>query len=90
MVRRCASAVSNHEGHSRASILRDARQGALLRMRGRHRHLVMAGLVPAIHVFRTAKQDVDARVKPGHDDREWRATLDESGPTAYLLVRAVA
>jgi len=31
----------------------------------------MAGLVPAIHVFRAArKKDVDARVKPGHD--EWR------------------
>jgi hypothetical protein len=29
---------------------------------------VMAGLVPAIHVFpRSAKQDVDARVKRGHD-----------------------
>jgi hypothetical protein len=28
----------------------------------------MAGLVPAIHVFDTArKEDVDARVKPGHD-----------------------
>jgi len=30
----------------------------------------MAGLVPAIHVLCTAtKQDVDARVKPGHDGR---------------------
>jgi hypothetical protein len=30
---------------------------------------VMAGLVPAIHVFRkSAKQDADARVKRGHDD----------------------
>ena len=29
---------------------------------------VMAGLVPAIHVFGAArKKDVDARVKPGHD-----------------------
>jgi hypothetical protein len=28
----------------------------------------MAGLVPAIHVFDTArKEGVDARVKPGHD-----------------------
>ena len=27
----------------------------------------MAGLVPAIHVFVSNKQDVDARVKPGHD-----------------------
>jgi len=27
----------------------------------------MAGLVPAIHDFLKAKQDVDARDKPGHD-----------------------
>jgi len=33
----------------------------------------MAGLVPAIHAFlivKHKKQDVDARVKPGHDERE--------------------
>jgi hypothetical protein len=31
----------------------------------------MAGLVPAIHVFLlAAKQDVDARDKPGHDGFE--------------------
>jgi hypothetical protein len=31
--------------------------------------LVMAGLDPAIHEFlEPKKQDVDARVKPGHDD----------------------
>jgi hypothetical protein len=32
----------------------------------------MAGLVPAIHVFRPAnvKQDVDARHKAGHDENE--------------------
>jgi hypothetical protein len=29
--------------------------------------LVMAGLVPAIHVFAAARKDVDARDKPGHD-----------------------
>jgi hypothetical protein len=30
--------------------------------------LVMAGLVPAIHVFlQTCRKDVDARDKPGHD-----------------------
>jgi hypothetical protein len=29
----------------------------------------MAGLVPAIHVlFDAMKKDVDARVKPGHDE----------------------
>jgi hypothetical protein len=27
----------------------------------------MAGLVPAIHVFVTTKQDVDARDERGHD-----------------------
>jgi hypothetical protein len=33
-------------------------------------HSVMAGLVPAIHVFpwASAKKDVDARHKAGHDD----------------------
>jgi hypothetical protein len=31
---------------------------------------VMAGLVPAIHVFFASKlQDVDARHKAGHDER---------------------
>jgi hypothetical protein len=29
----------------------------------------MPGLVPGIHVFFPAKQDVDGRDKPGHDDR---------------------
>jgi hypothetical protein len=29
---------------------------------------VMAGLVPAIHVFGSTKQDVDARDKRGHDE----------------------
>jgi hypothetical protein len=29
----------------------------------------MAGLGPAIHVFAASKQDVDARAKPGHDER---------------------
>jgi len=28
----------------------------------------MAGLVPAIHVFNFFEQDVDARLKAGHDD----------------------
>jgi len=28
----------------------------------------MAGLVPAIHVILTRKEDVDARDKPGHDE----------------------
>jgi hypothetical protein len=29
---------------------------------------VMPGLVPGIHAFLCAKQDVDGRVKPGHDE----------------------
>ncbi|SMX58437.1 conserved protein of unknown function [Bradyrhizobium sp. ORS 285] len=29
--------------------------------------IVMAGLVPAIHVVRHAENDVDARDKPGQD-----------------------
>ena len=32
--------------------------------------LVMPGLVPGIHVFAAAsKEDVDGRVKPGHDEK---------------------
>jgi hypothetical protein len=31
----------------------------------------MAGLVPAIHAFLTAKKDVDARDERGHDEREF-------------------
>jgi hypothetical protein len=30
--------------------------------------VVMAGLVPAIHVFLLCSKDVDARHKAGHDD----------------------
>jgi hypothetical protein len=30
--------------------------------------LVMAGLVPAIHVLLKFSKDVDARDKPGHDE----------------------
>jgi hypothetical protein len=30
----------------------------------------MAGLDPAIHVLNAIKKDVDARDKPGHDERE--------------------
>jgi len=29
---------------------------------------VMPGLVPGIHVLLSLRQDVDGRVKPGHDD----------------------
>jgi len=30
--------------------------------------IVMAGLVPAIHVLANRKKGVDARIKPGHDE----------------------
>jgi hypothetical protein len=32
--------------------------------------IVMAGLVPAIHVLLCGSKNVDARDKPGHDDIE--------------------
>jgi hypothetical protein len=32
--------------------------------------MVMAGLVPAIHVLCLKKKDVDARDKRGHDENE--------------------
>jgi len=31
----------------------------------------MAGFVPAIHVFGSKKEDVDARDKRGHDERKF-------------------
>jgi len=31
-------------------------------------HIVMAGLVPAIHDLSRGKKNVDARDKPGHDE----------------------
>jgi hypothetical protein len=44
----------------------------------------MAGLVPAIHVFATArKEDVDARVKPGHDGE--RGTNHSAARLAALV-----
>ena len=39
-------------------------------MSGDSRVLVMAGLDPAIHGLIASKKDVDARVKPGHDEKE--------------------
>jgi hypothetical protein len=41
----------------------------LSRVVHRASYAVMAGLVPAIHDLKRGKEDVDARVKPGHDDR---------------------
>ena len=33
----------------------------------------MPGLVPAIHVFLACGEDVDGRIKPGHDGKAERA-----------------
>jgi hypothetical protein len=33
----------------------------------------MRGLDPRIHVFLSHQQDVDGRVKPGHDECAWDA-----------------
>jgi len=37
-------------------------------MRVFYSHAVKAELVPAIHALTAGTKDVDARVKPGHDD----------------------
>jgi len=42
--------------------------------RGNDPLLVMPGLVPGIHVLSCHGQDVDGRVKPGHDDVETGGT----------------
>jgi hypothetical protein len=39
-------------------------------MNSRRLFNVMAGLVPAIHVFARGTKDVDGRPEPGHDDIE--------------------
>jgi hypothetical protein len=46
-----------------------------IRFSGIEPEVVMAGLVPAIHVLLAAfKKDVDARDERGHDDRESKAS----------------
>jgi hypothetical protein len=45
----------------------------------------MAGLVPAIHVLSIGEKDVDARDKPGHDERK---TCDQ--PKTYSAARLAA
>ena len=49
----------------------------------------MAGLDPAIHVFATPEDGVDARDEPGHDDalsyRKWRTLT--AGSVRRLLGR---
>ena len=50
--------------------------------------VVMAGLVPAIHVGRHMRKRVDARVKPGHDGGEQGALrLLLGSPNRFLTKR---
>jgi hypothetical protein len=39
-------------------------------MTARHKHTVMAGLVPAIQALGARSKNVDARDKTGHDEAE--------------------
>jgi hypothetical protein len=57
-----------------ASAESDSHRAALALTRQQRDFIVMAGLVPAIHVFFVRKKDVDARDKPGHDARMRRTT----------------
>jgi hypothetical protein len=45
-------------------------------------NVVMAGLVPAIHVERRVRNGVDARDKPGHDELVGRSLRTEAGESA--------
>jgi hypothetical protein len=47
--------------------------------------LVMAGLVPTIHDLKSASKNVDARDKPGHDERK---ACDQ--PKRYSATRLAA
>jgi hypothetical protein len=52
--------------------------------------VVMAGLVPAIHVFSFCnKEVVDARVKPGHDEVKVRKQMvSETLPDSIAIYQA--
>jgi hypothetical protein len=49
---------------------------------------VMAGLDPAIHDFLFCEEDVDARVKPGHDERKNRGR-ERSRPFSFVIAMTV-
>jgi hypothetical protein len=53
---------------------RAIRTGSGERITFRQSTLIMAGLVPAIHVLRAAGKNVDAREKPGHDEYHSKRT----------------
>jgi hypothetical protein len=46
----------------------------------RRQEVVVPGLVPGIHVLCTARQGVDGRDKPGHDD------VEASAPQPFIVV----
>ncbi|TFV41454.1 hypothetical protein E4K66_03745 [Bradyrhizobium frederickii] len=46
----------------------------------------MPGLVPGIHVLRTARKLVDGRVKPGHDDGD-RSNVVHSTDQLFGMAR---
>ena len=47
--------------------------------------VVMAGLVPAIHVLRRGTKNVDARDKPGHDGSS-RRNKSNYAPAAFFAI----
>jgi hypothetical protein len=51
-------------------------------------HDVMAGLVPAIHVFHGKKQDVDASDKRGHDGLHYSPSSFSALPWAIRSLSA--
>ena len=53
-------------------------------MHERQKNVVMAGFIPAIHAFAGRTEDVDARVKPGHDERKTPAR-SRSTFTRFLM-----
>jgi hypothetical protein len=57
-------------GTARSTRAQNGNAGAAAPLRATSHHIVMAGLVPAIHVDQHVRPSVDARDKPGHDDGE--------------------
>ncbi len=52
--------------------------------------IVMAGLLPAIHVLAPCKKDVDARAKRGHDENKNAQEARGEPPTLTSLSESVA
>src|SRR5262245_22004031 len=65
----CATSSSS-VGTEKSGVPMKIRRRGILAKSYVHHSVVMAGLVPAIHVLAaTEKEDVDARHKAGHDDQ---------------------